>query len=354
MRVNLITNNLPRYKKTNKQQANSSPLSYLNTQSSFIIQNASPSFSGLFGIGKKTAGKIAEVAIPTAKTVEKKLDPVKQVLQRLEKISENERKKLYSCINDDLKSLTAIINDETAPFVNKLIDLLTPSQIKESLKYQLQQIDHLTEKFNNYPATRKTMQKSLEREIKQKNDLSIFRLNELFSYNYKGSDIQNRFIEKIIDAKGFDGKPRFRSFSTSETFDYLSTKEQEQALDLILHRTIISDDEINIKKLAKAIKDSSVVDFEKNEKAAVTPGKKQFLVDSESDINSILEKINADKLPVLKTILSRVNYAVEITTVLENYVPEKQAFLEKGLSLVDEGKLSLMRLGMALKYAGKE
>lgn len=353
MKVNLITNTLPRYRKTDNQQTKSSQLSYSRDQASYMT-NISPSFNGIFGLGRKVATKAAEIAGPSVITQSKKESSLTlEVIKRLDQIREEETKDPDSLIDYSLKHIISTINDETAPFADKLVDLLTPSQIKGSLISELDQINALILKFKQYPQARNTMQKALDIETKRQNNYSFSNLTNLFNHKYIGSEIQNRFIEKILNAKGFDGKPRFNQYSTNSTFEYLSTSEQEQAFDLILHKVVVGSDHISIKKLAKAINKSLVKDFEKNKEEAIIPGKKQFLVDSEYDINCILQNIDADKLSVLKTILSRASNADGIGEVLKNYTPEKQAFFEKGLKLVDAGKLSLNRLGKALKYADK-
>lgn len=356
MRINSITNTLFIGNKAKQNQNLEKRYNDDTYVTKNIDQNFGPSFGiNWFGLGKKAVAKTADAATLTeAVKVKKGLSPAKQITKRFDAmIEENEISREWSCVDSSLKRLEESVNEETLPFVNGLVDLLSAYEIKSNLTYNVDQITSLASKFKQYPQGRAIMQEAFDKQAKNKDSLSLFRLNETFSFNYNASDIQNRFIHKLLNLNGFGGNPRFNGFSTFSTFEHLSTPEHEEALNLILHKTVVNDAHTSVKKLAKVIKESPAEDFTKNKDGAVIQGKKKFLINSEHEISSVLEYVTPETLPVLKTILPRVNDSDEIVAVLKNYKPTKQAFLEKGLKLVDNGDLSLYKLGQSLKYAGK-
>lgn len=373
MKIGLITNTLPRYNK-NRQNINKN---YAQPQSNMSPQNLS-SFCGLRtflaeGLGKSSArlgasAQLEDVALVVAKKKRPSRNPVKRAVEALQEISEGAQNTEF------IGKFQSKINQETARFAG----LLVSKTGKRVLDGHIGIMNRLMDKYIKYPNARRTMEsvasakydsKTAAHHINIKEGWERIRLVDLpdiFGKSYKGTDVQNRFIEHTLNAKREDGSRRFpRLFGdwTESLFENYSTPEHEEAVKLLLDATVTSQ-KVQPSRLSEILKSSSTAeDFENRFKYALDE-KTSIFFDNEGMFDiikptpteafvKIVHGSNNQTLPILKTMLSHANHSVDIIPIAEIMQaasdPKKAQSLANGLALLEKGKLSLSELAEALK-----
>lgn len=361
MRVNSITNTIKQYRNDYKQSQTLQVSQIPDKNLAYTTNKIEPSFGiNLFGLGKKAASNIADVAAAAIpKTVETEENLAKQVIKRLKKMNPNKPTSYYyDNENSKINDLALSVDEQTAPFVSKLVDRITDYGAKNNFLHVIGQVNDLAIQYKKMPQARITMDKAINQTIKGEIRYGLYELDELFqpgcASDYNGSNLQNRILEKIMDAKDLNGSFRFKNFSTFQLFDNF-TEETEEIFDLLMRKIVKGPDEISYKKLAQIIKDPTPEDIANKGQNAMIKGKRHYLIQNDYDIKNILKTITPENMPFIKSalmeLLSRATKASEIESILGNYTPEKHDFLQKGLALVDKGVLSLTDLGYSMAFA---
>lgn len=350
MRIQSIRNTQPRYNKTqNKVEQNTN----------YMTQTASQGF-GIRFPWTNSEKRVAEVVKPKA------IDYSQQIIDRLfalagDEITKGVESETHTAV-PYLNALRKNINEETAPFADSLIRAIkNPWEVKDNFGTKIRQFNELVTTYKQIPNARKTMQETAEAFAQMPQDskhFAILRMHDLFNDEYRGTDIQNRFIEKIVAAKKSDGSPRFlgESFLTNGIFHNYSTPAQEEAFNLILdQKSVVKKDVADYKVLTSMVMDLPVEEYAAKSKHATHQIEvDKYLVNSDDDFSGILKHIDFDKLPVLKQLLPRVKgeHSGVVASILKDYTPMHEKILAKGLQLVDRGEMSLYELSKVIDAAG--
>lgn len=347
MRVYSINKTQPRY--TQKQNKSVPNLGYM-TQSA-----QSFGFGWLFGGGKVAAKAVEKVEPKASKLAD-------AVIDRIYNIACKKMPKDFEDFSHArVKYLKGHINEETAPFAHALLDQIPEAEFKRSFDVVVGQFSNLVETYKAFPNARKSMQAVVDlhaAHFKGLDDFSVMNLSDILSFRYTGTDMQNRFVEKIAVAKSADGSPRFlgKSFVTSDIFNNYLTESQEEAFNLILdHKSVVKKDVTDYKVLTSMLMDLPVEEYAAKSKHATHQVEvERYLVNGDSDFAGILSLVDVSSIEALKQILPRVKgeHSSVVASILENYTPSHEKILAKGLQLVDRGEMSLSELSRVLNTAG--
>lgn len=321
MRVNLFANNVSRYQVNGiAKQKQSTPIAYQSTKFDYLT---TPNFTGFFKI----------VKTPSEKVIEK----FKKIVKPDCVITESMNKR-------SLETIKKNIDDEIAPFVNKLIDRIkTESEDSFHVEMNLGRVANLTEKYKKckeYPKAMELMQKAFDEKIGDEPRFELSDLNTyIFGEKYDGSEAKNNVIEMMLNAKDFYDNPRFDAYAFHSALDYSSKSD---LLEFLLKQTIKTPDTKNSKKLAQIIQETEPDKVAQKLHEATVPGKEEYLIDEKGmNINGMMKNCTPEKLPILKTILPKVSSIREVSLILNAYTPERHSFFEKGLKLVDKKVISM-------------
>lgn len=348
MRVYSINNTQPRYNKTQNKSVQN--LGYM-TQSA-------QSFGTWLGLGKKVTVKPLDVAKPKASQL---ADAVIDRLYTIGGKKKPEDFKDFKYVN--INYLKEHINEDTAPFAHKLLDQISGERLQREFDLTVKQLGGLVERYKVFPNARKSMHAVVDAHaahFKGSDYFSMGNLNDILSFRYTGTDMQNRFVEKIAAAKNADGSPRFlgKSFVTSEIFDDYSIPAQEEAFDLVLdHKSVVKIDVTDYKVLTSMVMDLPVEEYAaKRQHATHQIEVEKYLINGADDLSAILKQVltNVDSLEALKQILPRLKgeHSGTVAAILDDYTPMHKKIFAKSMQLIDRGEMTLEELAHVVDKAG--
>lgn len=249
--------------------------------------------------------------------------------------------------------------EDTVPFANTLVDRMNPKVGASELTIDAEAVANLVEVYNKNYNARPVLQKAVDDKVKGKPRFSLFALGDspygMFSCYQKWSNLKSKYALKMLNAKALNGGPRFCDDAVKYTIKNVNAVNAP-ALDLLLKQQIKGQDTISNKKLAKVISGTTSDSFEQDKRQAIISGKKEYLLNASGcGLKEFLQSFTSpEQFPILKAVLPKATEVSQVTRALIHYSPDKQAYFEKGLALVEEGKLSMGRFVETLKYAPKD
>lgn len=249
-----------------------------------------------------------------------------------------------------LEDIEKNIDAQTAPFVQKLTKLIERTQDNTGFNVDLGFLNTVATHYKKNIQSRPLMEKVVD---SKKFDLWSISNEGIFGNKYKGSEVQNKLIESMLNMKDrtFSGSAFYyaEEFVTPKNYDFIQK---------LLTQKKASTKSVDIEKLAEIITQEQDVSkiAQRRSAEAVIETEPEFLIgNSGCYLDSILKNHSPQMTPMLEKVLPKVQNESQLITFMQNYKckPEVDNFCEKALKAVENGNISMWDFTNALKYASK-